>query len=61
MTDTKKTYQFCVPCSYYYEIEADTEEEARQILIEKGGIIIDGELLIEADDYKQADCIGEMQ
>jgi len=61
MTDTKKTYQFCVPCSYYYEIEANTEEEARQILIEKGGIDIDGELLIENDDYKQADCIGEMQ
>jgi len=61
MTNTKKTYQFTVPCAYYYEIEADTEEEARQILIEKGGIIIDGELLIEADDYKQADCIGEMQ
>ena len=61
MTDTKKTYQFCVPCSYYYEIEANTEEEARQILIEKGGIDIDGDLLIENDDYKQADCIGEMQ
>jgi len=61
MTDTKKTYQFCVPCSYYYEIEANTEEEARQILIEKGGIDIDGELLIENDDYRQADCIGEMQ
>ena len=61
MTDTKKTYQFCVPCSYYYETEAETEEEARQILIEKGGIIIEGELLIDSDDYKKADCIGEMQ
>jgi len=61
MTDTKKTYQFCVPCSYYYEIEANTEEEARQILIERGGIDIDGDLLIENDDYKQADCIGEMK
>ena len=61
MTDTKKTYQFCVPCSYYYEIEAETEKEAREILIERGGIDIDGELLIEADDYRQADCIGEMQ
>ena len=50
MTDTKKTYQFCVPCSYYYEIEANTEEEARQILIERGGIDIDGDLLIEADE-----------
>lgn len=61
MTDTKKTYQFCVPCSYYYEIEANTEEEAREILIEKGGIDIEGDLLILDDDYKKADCIGEMQ
>jgi len=59
MTDTKKTYQFCVPCSYYYEIEANTEEEARQILLEKGGIDIEGELLIDINDYKNADCIDE--
>ena len=37
------------------------EEEARQILIEKGGIDIEGDLLIEADDYRKADCIGEME
>jgi len=57
MTDTKKTYQFFVPCSYYYEIEANTEEEARQILIERGGIDIKGDLLIEADDYKKAEAL----
>jgi len=55
----KKTYEFLVPCSYHYEIEAETEEEARQILIEKGGIDIMGELLILDDDYKKADCISE--
>ena len=32
---SKKTYQFDVPCVYYYEIDADTEEEARKILVEK--------------------------
>lgn len=54
-----KIYEFCVPCSYHYEIEAETEEEARQILIEKGGIDIMGELLLDSEDYKKADCISE--
>ena len=31
-------YTFLVPCMYEYEIEANTEREARAILIEKGGI-----------------------
>tara|TARA_R100000742_G_C4258468_1_gene76346 strand:+ start:373 stop:552 length:180 start_codon:yes stop_codon:yes gene_type:complete len=57
MTDTKNTYKFTVPCAYYYEIEANTEEEAREILLEKGGIEIDGELLLEDDAYRKADCI----
>ena len=59
MTDTKKTYQFTVPCAYYYEIEADTEEEAREILLEKGGIDIEGELLLDDCAYRKADCINE--
>ena len=41
---TKKTYQFDVPCIYYYEINADTEEQAKKILEDKGGIEIEGEL-----------------
>ena len=44
----KKTYQFDVPCVYYYEIDANTEEEARLILNKKGGIEIDGELCLES-------------
>ncbi len=36
-------YTFLVPCEYEYEIEANTEREARAILIEKGGIDIEGE------------------
>jgi hypothetical protein len=55
-----KEYQFIVPCSFYYQIEANTEEEARQILLDKGGIDIDGELLLDDDAYRKADCIGVM-
>ena len=35
-----KTYTFLVPCSFEYEIEAKTEEQARKILAEQGGIDI---------------------
>ena len=54
----KKTYQFDVPCVYYYEIDADTEEEARKILVEKGGLDLDGDLQLDGEDYKEAKLIG---
>ena len=54
----KKTYQFDVPCVYYYEIDADTEEEARKILVEKGGLDLDGDLQLDEEDYKEAKLIG---
>ena len=38
-----KKYTFLVPCEFEYEIEASTEREAREILIERGGIDIEGE------------------
>ena len=47
-------YEFEVPCSYYYCIEAESEKQAREILIEKGGIDIDGELCIEEKNYRNA-------
>jgi hypothetical protein len=47
-------YEFEVPCSYYYCIEAESEKQARKILIEKGGIDIDGELCIEEKNYRNA-------
>ena len=52
-------YKFTVPCHVYYEIEEDTEEQARKKLVEQGGIEITGELLIDAYDYKHADLIDE--
>ena len=52
-----KTYQFEVPALFSYEIEAGSEAEARKILIDRGGIDIDGELLIESENYKQAKFI----
>ena len=57
----KKTYQFDVPCVYYYEIDANTEEEAKKILQQKGGISIDGDLLIDEDNYKQATLVGVLE
>ena len=54
---TNKTYTFAVPCSYVYEIEAETQEKAKEILIEKGGWDISGELCLESEDYKNATCL----
>jgi hypothetical protein len=53
----KKLFEFEVPCSFHYEIEANTEEEARKILIERGGIDIDGNLCLEEENYKKAKLI----
>jgi hypothetical protein len=51
----KHTYVFSVPATYVYEIDADTEEEARQALRDKGGIDILGSLLEISDkDYMNA-------
>jgi len=57
----KKTYQFDVPCVYYYEIDANTEEQAKKILQQKGGISINGDLLIDEDNYKQATLVGVLE
>ena len=51
----KHTYVFTVPATYVYEIDADTEEEARQLLRDEGGIEILGNLLEISDkDYMNA-------
>jgi len=54
----KFQFNFIVPCAYYYEIEAKTLDEAKKILLDKGGIDIEGELLIDSENYKKADCVG---
>ena len=56
-----KTYQFDVPCFYYYEINAESEEQARKLLIDKGGIDIEGDLLLEKGDYEQAKLVGVLE
>ena len=49
------TYTFSVPATYVYEIDANTEEEARGILREQGGVDIMGNLLEISDkDYRDA-------
>ena len=51
----KHTYVLSVPATYVYEIDADTEEEARQLLEEEGGIEILGELCdMTSKDYRNA-------
>tara|TARA_X000001316_G_scaffold12138_1_gene5760 strand:- start:2142 stop:2327 length:186 start_codon:yes stop_codon:yes gene_type:complete len=52
------TFKFAVPCSYTYEIDANSEDEARKILEEKGGMDIMGELEIEEYDYKFATLLN---
>ena len=53
-----KTYTFAVPCSYTYEIEASSEDEARDILLEKGGYDIGGELQVDDTNYKYATLLS---
>ena len=49
------TYIFSVPATYVYEIDANTEEEARGILREQGGVEIMGNLLEISDkEYRDA-------
>ena len=55
-------YTFLVPCSFEYEIEAKTEEQARKILAEQGGIDIQGEPLFSDDAYsKEAELFEERE
>ncbi|MDB4348402.1 hypothetical protein OAA62_00655 [bacterium] len=51
-----KYFVFSVPTAFVYEIQAKTEEEAREILVEEGGLSIFGEqCTMTSEDYAQAD------
>ena len=50
----KNSYIFSVPATMVYQIDADTEEEAREILEERGGADIRGNLDISSKDYRNA-------
>lgn len=51
----KHTYVFSVPATYIYEVDADSEKEARAILEESGGLDLVGELCdMTSEDYANA-------
>ncbi len=52
----EKYFVFSVPTAYIYEIQAKTEKEAREILVEHGGIEIHGDQCeMLAEDYQNAE------
>jgi hypothetical protein len=52
----EKYFVFSVPTAYIYEIQAETEKEAREILVEHGGIDIHGDQCeMLAEDYQNAE------
>ena len=52
----EKYFVFSVPTAYIYEIQAETEKEAREILVDHGGIEIYGEQCeMLAEDYENAE------
>jgi len=55
MTKNKKRYQFRVPCYYFYEIFANNENQAKKILLNKGGLDIEGKLSLDDNAYKDAE------
>lgn len=51
-----KYFVFSVPTAYIYEIQAETEKEAREILVEHGGIEIYGDQCeMNSEDYENAE------
>ena len=55
-----KTFTFSVSASFIYNIEAKTEEEARKLLVQEGGLsILADDTLVDVHDYKRAECIDE--
>tara|TARA_R100000951_G_scaffold76981_1_gene64983 strand:+ start:1117 stop:1302 length:186 start_codon:yes stop_codon:yes gene_type:complete len=52
--ESLETYTFSVPCSMVYDVDAQSEKEAREILLRNGGIDLKGEVLIEYGDYLDA-------
>lgn len=52
----EKYFVFSVPTAYIYEIQAETEKEAREILVEHGGIDIHGDQCeMTSEDYENAE------
>ena len=55
-----KTFTFSVSASFIYNIEAKTEEEARKLLVQEGGLsILADYTLVDTHDYKRAELVDE--
>ena len=55
-----KTFTFSVPASLMYDIEAETEEEARKLLVQEGGLsILADDTLVDKSDYEKAELVDE--
>ena len=55
-----KTFTFSVPASLMYDIEAETEEEARKLLVKEGGLsILADDTLVDKSDYEMAELVDE--
>ena len=46
------TYVFDVDCSYTYKVKANSQKEAEKMLVEEGGLSIEGELNLEQTNYQ---------
>ena len=57
----KKYYKYSVPCEYIYTVTAESEEEARELLIREGGLSLDGELQLEEHNYTQAELLDVVE
>jgi|TARA_Y100001951_G_scaffold89164_1_gene81324 transcriptional/translational regulatory protein YebC/TACO1 len=56
----KNRYSFSVNAVLIYNVEAKTEEEAHNLLIEKGGLdITRDDILVDKEDYERAELILE--
>ena len=54
----KNRYSFSVNAVLIYNVEAKTEEEAHNLLIEKGGLdITRDDILVDKEDYERAELI----
>ena len=55
MKKNKKLYRFRVPCYYFYEIFANSENQARKILLSGCCLDIEGKLSLDDNAYKDAE------
>jgi hypothetical protein len=50
-----------VPCYYFYEIFANNENQAKKILLNKGGLDIEGKLSLDDNAYKDAELVNVIE